>query len=52
MLGTDEAKARLQLSSHVDVLRFARRHALIDPESAAKSETNIAMLRKKLESGS
>jgi hypothetical protein len=46
--GVNAAKAGLLLEAQEELRRYALRHGLIDDILAAKSETNVAMLRKKL----
>jgi hypothetical protein len=47
-VGTNRPRAHLLLEAHADLLRFAVRHRLIAAPEAAKSETNIAILKKKI----
>lgn len=48
ILGTNPPHALKLLHAHADVRRFAVRHALIDAAFAAKSEANVAMLKRKI----
>lgn len=48
IMGTNEPKAQILIEAHIDLLRFAVSHGLIEAPLTAKSEANIALLQAKL----